>query len=140
MNKDDVMLLLFDVMRIVNKPDVNITDYASIARGQGQCLFFIEQYEGISQKQLANMMKIRSTSLSEIISKLESKNYVKRERSESDKRTFLLYLTPEGKKEISRRRDLKAERKRDIIDCLSADEMNTLSVILKKIKEANNKE
>ena len=60
----------------------------------------------MKQKDLADIMKISPSTLSEMLNKLESDNYIVRNNDPSDRRSTLLSLTDEG---LSRLNDMRAE-------------------------------
>jgi DNA-binding MarR family transcriptional regulator len=53
--------------------------------------------DGISQKQLSELIVRDQTSIGKVLDKLERKELILRKDDPSDRRAFLLYLTPKGK-------------------------------------------
>ena len=83
----------------------------------------------------ADALHIRSTSLSELLSKLERKGLVERTPVPDDKRSLIVSLTKEGAqkaKEYNRRR---AKTRHKIMDHISDEEKRQFYSTLKKIKE-----
>jgi len=74
---------------------------ARLERGQYQLMLAIKGMpEGVRPRirELANRMQIQHHSTVELINRLESKGYVRRERAEDDRREVLLALTPKGER------------------------------------------
>jgi DNA-binding MarR family transcriptional regulator len=74
---------------------------AGLERGQYQLMLAIKGMpEGVRPRirELANRMHIQHHSAVELINRLESGGYVRRERSEGDRREVLLALTPKGER------------------------------------------
>jgi DNA-binding MarR family transcriptional regulator len=72
-----------------------------LERGQYQLMLAIKGMpEGVRPRirELANRMQIQHHSTVELINRLESKKYVRRERAEDDRREVLLALTPKGER------------------------------------------
>ena len=88
----------------------------------------------MSQKEIQNKLGIRAGSVSELISKLENRGLVVREKSEEDKRAFNIVLTEEGEKEFQAIKGSSDEYK-DLFSCLSREECMTLNDILGKLGE-----
>ena len=66
-------------------------------RGQRKIMSIVYEREKISQKELSELVNIRSGSLSEFVIKLEDKGYILRERAPEDKRQFIISLSPSGR-------------------------------------------
>lgn len=66
-------------------------------RGQGQILNIIREHGTITQKELVSRLDMRPQSASEMIRKLEKKEYITREKSQEDKRVMNIHLTARGK-------------------------------------------
>lgn len=67
--------------------------------GSGQYIFLvnIHKHEGLSQKELSNLITIDKTTTAKAVRKLEDEGYIYREQDEEDKRYHKLYLTQKGK-------------------------------------------
>ncbi len=77
---------------------------AGIEPGQYQVMLEIKGMpEGVRPpiRELANRMQIQHHSAVELINRLESGGYVRRERGHDDRREVLLALTPKGEKVLS---------------------------------------
>ena len=100
-------------------------------RGQGRVLALLKIKPEISQKELANILNIRSQSLGELLSKLERSGYITRTPSEEDRRVIMIRLTDAGKQAANQ--DETGFDSEDIFDCLNEEEQATLSSYYKRI-------
>ncbi len=66
-------------------------------QGQGRVLAMLQAKPETTQKELCFLLGMRQQSLSELLSKLEEKGFVERQKSEEDGRVTLVKLTDEGK-------------------------------------------
>lgn len=57
----------------------------------------VSKNPNIILKEISKITKTPKSTLTSTLNRLENKNYIKRKISESDKRSFSLYLTKEGK-------------------------------------------
>jgi DNA-binding MarR family transcriptional regulator len=76
---------------------------AGLERGQYQLMLAIKGMpQGVRPRirELANRMQIRHHSAVELINRLEAGGYVRRQRSEDDRREVLLALTPSGERTL----------------------------------------
>ena len=97
----------------------------------------------MSQKDLQEKLGIQPASISELISKLESKRFLVRERSETDRRMVMVKITEDGIRSAKKRSE---DNIRDDIEiCLDPVEQEQLIVLLDKLyqgftEERNEKE
>jgi DNA-binding MarR family transcriptional regulator len=110
------------------------TEQSSYHHGTGRILSkLVHQGDGLSQTALAEKMNIRPQSLSEALSKMEERGWIRRTPNPQDKRGTLVYLTDEGR---FREAEL-AERRRQTADSLlcvlNESEKDTLATLLGKI-------
>ena len=77
---------------------------AGLERGQYQLMLAIKGMpDGVRPRiqELANRMQIQHHSAVELVNRLESGGYVKRERGQDDRREVLLALTPKGERVLA---------------------------------------
>ncbi len=134
--EEELIRLYYQVAYQVGRRATSKTDSTHMYSGQYRCLRQLEDIDRITQKDLADLLEIRTTSLSETLSKLEKKGYVKRETSDKDHRVSYISITPEGRAQIQlvRRDGLKGRH--DLIAPLTEEEKEQLYHILKKIKDS----
>lgn len=63
---------------------------------QRRVLFLLHRRGPMTQKDLLEIMGVRAGSLSELLSKLEAKGCIAKEKSEADKRNYNVSITPAG--------------------------------------------
>ncbi len=66
-------------------------------REQSRLLLLIAQNDGIIQRDLAEEMDVRPSSMTEMLAKMEQLGLVVRKQDEKDQRAIHIYLTDEGK-------------------------------------------
>lgn len=100
--------------------------------GQGRVLKLLALNNPVAQKELAYVLGIRSQSLAELLTKMESKGLVSREPNPEDRRTSIVTLTSAGQ---AAARELKhnADEEFDPFSTLSDNERNELDTILRKL-------
>ncbi|MFR3684750.1 MAG: MarR family winged helix-turn-helix transcriptional regulator [Enterococcus sp.] len=98
-------------------------------RGQGQILSIIRQHGTISQKDLVSRLDMRPQSASEMIRKLEKKEYITREKSEEDKRVMNIHLTTRGKIAAQQSDDFQPV----VLDVLTSEEKEQFDHIMSKL-------
>ncbi|HBM81801.1 MAG TPA: hypothetical protein DD426_13385 [Clostridiaceae bacterium] len=101
--------------------------------GQRRILLALLEHEDITQRELQDILKIRSGSLSEILAKIEEDRYIKREKSDEDKRQVKLVLTESGRNKAFQMEEDYERLVRKMFECLSKEEKERLLIILKKL-------
>lgn len=111
--------------------------------GQLDFLFVISKNEGISQKDLSNLLYIGKSTTAKAVKKLENSGYIIRKHDEKDKRFNRIYLTEKGKDYVPLMNETFLEV-RNIYSHLMSDEeyeqtLAILKMILNKLNEERNR-
>lgn len=99
------------------------------ARGQSLILSILAGREALSQRELQQMLGIQPGSLSELLSKLEAKGYLTREKAE-DRRGNRLRITDAGRAAIPQSQDAPEDNP---FAPLTADQQDQLSAMLRQV-------
>jgi len=100
---------------------------------QGKLLSILGKRGTISQSELLEILDVRSSSLSELLSKLERKGLVTRERNEADRRSFNVTATDAATELINERKQRMCDTGQELFDCLDDNEQETLRELLAKL-------
>jgi DNA-binding MarR family transcriptional regulator len=87
----------------------------------------------ISQGELAEWVRTDRTSMVALVDDLEARGFVKRERNPDDRRVYLLQLTAEGKRAVTRARGLMRRAENQLLRSLDAAERAHLVELLGKV-------
>lgn len=101
------------------------------AHGQKRVLKLLREAQQLSQKELQEALGIRPGSVSELISKLEDKGLLRREKDERDKRRAVLVLTEAGMEAAKTMPE--SEEPEHLYNALTQEEQETLRQLLKKL-------
>lgn len=99
-------------------------------RGQGRILALLKIKDGVSTKDMSAVLGIRTSSLNELLAKLESKGFIEREQSEEDKRVMVVKLTEKGR-EVEQ--PAPGAGCAAMFDCLDEDEKQAFGDYLDRI-------
>lgn len=104
-------------------------------RKAGQHRILTNLYENgkMTQRELQDIIDIKSGSLSEILNKVESHGYIQRSKNEQDKRLMDLELTNSGKEAAILMNKQQEEFTQQIFVRLNEDEKEQLSMLLGKL-------
>lgn len=93
------------------------------------------QKDGVSQKELSFAVRKDKNTTKALVDKLAIKGYIHRNCNPSDKRAFILTLTPKAKAIASELAKLDEKMMETLMEGLSSKELEALSSILKKIQK-----
>lgn len=102
-------------------------------RGQAKILRILAQQGEMTQRQIQDILNIKSGSLSEIVRKMEGDGLITRTKQESDKRNIRLGITEKGMKEAESRLHKMKEQEEMLFDALSGEEQEQLYLLLEKL-------
>ncbi|MDR1920676.1 MAG: MarR family transcriptional regulator [Candidatus Adiutrix sp.] len=100
---------------------------------QAHVLAVLKEREPMSQRDLMEMLNVRSASLSEILAKLERNGFTARERSDQDKRNFIISVTEQGRAMAEEHKKEHLKNAEAIFAPLSDVERQQLGELLEKI-------
>lgn len=100
---------------------------------QRRVLFFLRERGPMTQREILEEMGVRASSLSELLSKLEAKGFVKKEKSEADKRNYNVSITPEGLLALDEMHARHQEVMHDLLSGLEPEERSQLAALLAKL-------
>ena len=87
----------------------------------------------LSQRILQKVLDIQPGSISEILAKLEAKEFIERTKDDEDRRRVIISLTESGREYI---KDRSSQERDSFADVLTDEEKKTLRSLLKKIISA----
>jgi DNA-binding MarR family transcriptional regulator len=93
---ESVGFLIADVTRLMRKGFDRRVRGLGLTRPQWRVLVYVLQHEGLSQSMLARSMDIERAPLGQLVRALENLRLVRRERSVTDQREWLIYAGEEA--------------------------------------------
>lgn len=119
-----------DTLEQITKEDVkryglNITEFAVLE------LLYNKGPQPIQR--IRNRVLIASSSISYVVSQLEDKGWITREKDEDDKRVYMAYLTEKGQSQMADIFPKHAETLTKAFDVLTKDELTILQQAFKKL-------
>jgi MarR family transcriptional regulator for hemolysin len=122
--------LLHDVARLLRRRFEQNARGSGLTRSQWQVLAYLANNEGINQSGLADLLEIEPITLCRIVDKLQTLSLIERHRDPSDRRVWLLRLTPAARPKLSLlRRHGEVTRGEALIDVPEADTERLLKTL-----------
>ena len=117
---------LFKFIRFHSQLLLKLTSEKGVYPGQAVCLWFINQNQGISQRDLAEKMHVAPPTVTLMLQKLEKAGLVMRKEGERDQRLSHTYLTDAGIDILNVLNDILAEIINTSLENLSYEEQRNL--------------
>ncbi|MCC8097415.1 MAG: transcriptional regulator [Eubacterium sp.] len=102
-------------------------------RGQKKIVKLLVEQGSMSQRELQDILDIKSGSLSELVSKLAAKGYIKRERDHKDRRRIILTVTEDGREYLKGLEDELIRQEDILFSALSESEKEKLYNMLERL-------
>lgn len=99
-------------------------------RGQLKILRLLAEHGTITQKELLEVLTLKSGSVSEMVGKLETQGFITKERSDTDKRKINITLTDEGRAFLAEKTELMQRQEEVLFDSLTAEQRDMLKELL----------
>lgn len=96
-------------------------------------LFYLEQGDGVTQKQLAEVMGIEGPSLVRLLDSLEAKALIERRRSEADRRSKTVHLTPRSRRVIEELHEVATGVRDELLRDIPDEELAGCMKVFEKI-------
>ena len=126
--------LLHDVARLLRKRFEHRARTLGLTRAQWQVLVYLAQREGIHQGGLAEVLEMEPITLVRILDKLEARGFIERRRHPTDRRLWLLHLTPEAHPLLSVLRGMGETTRAEALVGISQGDQERLFDILSAMK------
>ena len=103
-NSPTLGFLLHEVARLLRKRFEQNAHGSGLTRSQWQVLAYLSLNEGINQSGLAELLEVEPITLSRIVDKLQSFGLIERYPQPSDRRVWILRLTPAARPKLTEAR------------------------------------
>ncbi|MFR5869488.1 MAG: MarR family winged helix-turn-helix transcriptional regulator [Acutalibacteraceae bacterium] len=101
--------------------------------GKRRILVALLDHKELLQRELQDVLHIKSGSLSESIIKMEADGLLKKEKSEKDGRCLVLKLTEKGKRRAEQLKQEYDVRVREMLSCLTEEQCEQLHGLLEPV-------
>lgn len=125
--KRDLSSLMMSCCHILNSKSGKM-------KGKGRILKILVEQPEMSQEELQDKLQMEAGSLREIVSKLEVKGFIRREKDETHKKRMKLFLTEKGTEELKKIDERSQEE--HLFRAITQEERETLERILDKLVSA----
>jgi DNA-binding MarR family transcriptional regulator len=97
---------MHDVARLLRKRFEQHARGSGLTRSQWHVLAYLARNEGINQSGLAELLDVKPITLARIVDRLEALKLIKRHPNPTDRRAWVLRLTPAARPKLAQMRKL----------------------------------
>ena len=133
-NAPTLGFLLHDVARLLRRRFEQNARGSGLTRSQWQVLAYLANNEGINQSGLADLLEIEPITLGRIIDKLQMRGLIERHPDPSDRRAWLLHLTPAARPKLTQLRGLGDVTRGEALAGVSEADTESLLSTLQALK------
>ncbi len=130
MKRSDLIFKLHRIARSLHRHPVHP---GKRSHGRGRLLSLLSEHDGITSHELAELLDVRPSSLSEMLGKLTEEELIVRIPDENDKRVSHISLSKKGRELLT---EIESERQEDanrITACFTDEEIESFSVLCDKL-------
>ncbi|MGL4874100.1 MAG: MarR family winged helix-turn-helix transcriptional regulator [Clostridium sp.] len=136
MNIEDAVFLktLGSVMKAHFRLSHEELEKEGLYPGQPQLLFVLYRENGISQKEIADALHIKPSTITVMIKRLEKKEFIYRQSDENDGRVSRIFLSSKGFDVCENLKVLTRKMDKICLENFTNEEIETLNNLLLKVK------
>jgi DNA-binding MarR family transcriptional regulator len=131
-NDDRLIYLVFMAQQRLKTHITNVllAEGIKVTLGQAGILFLLQQHDGQTMTELSKTLAVENPTLTGLIDRLERSAFVRRQAGSKDRRSFRIYITPDGVKECERVKPIIKKINDDIKSGYSKEEIEVFKGIL----------
>jgi DNA-binding MarR family transcriptional regulator len=111
-----------------------------LTRSQALVLYYVEQHPGCYMGEVAKALDVSVSAITQVVDRLEQKQYVSRGTDPSDRRIYTLTLTPGGQNQVAKLRELQIESLEEVLGQMTARDRKHVIKGLEALVEAAGRE
>lgn len=134
LSKDSLYYIFLEVIRFHYYRTHVLLEEIGVYPGQPPMLFILNQEDGLSQKKLANKLKIKPSTITVMLKRMEKANLIVRKKDVKDQRVSRVYLTEKGKKVCEDTIKVVKQIERECFKDFTEEEKETLKSLFLKMK------
>ncbi|HOJ93291.1 MAG TPA: MarR family transcriptional regulator [Dictyoglomaceae bacterium] len=135
MEKNTLYLLFKDVIKEHFRRKEKLLGDLKLHRGQAPVLLLLGEKDGLVQKEISERLKIKPSTVTLIIKRMEKRGLVFSKRDEKDKRFSKIYLTEDGRKFICKLKKTFGQLEEEMFSGFSEEEKIILEGYLRRIQD-----
>lgn len=133
--EQDTQILMNQVLRLYFQRSTDLFHCHEIHSGQGGLLMALSNNNGVSQKELAERLRVRPPSITAMIKKLVTMGYITKKQDEKDQRVVRIYITEQGEEIAAHMRKMMEQLATEAFAGMSGEEIMLLRRLLLQMRD-----
>lgn len=134
-DKDSVYRIFLEILKLYHNRMHKLLEEIDLYPGQPPLLFTLNKEDGQSQKELAEKLNVRPSTMTVMLKRMEKGNLVKRMQDLDDQRISRVYITEVGKEICEKSRKIMNQTEEEMFGNLTGDEKVILRRLLLVVKD-----
>ena len=126
--------LLYSIARLLRRRFDARARGLRVSRAQYQALLQLNEHEGLNQTGLAQLLDVKPITLVRLIDRLQSRGLIERRVNTSDRRAWLLGLTPAARRKVAQVRELEDATCSEALAGLTPSEIEQVALTLQVVR------
>lgn len=133
-NKDSLYYLFLELQRLHYHRSHVLLDEIGVYHGQPHMLFALSNKDGLSQKELADRLNIKASTITVMLKRMEKANLVMRKQDTKDQRVSRVYITEEGREVCQKAIDVMRKMEEECFGNFTEEERTILKRLFMDMK------
>lgn len=134
-SKDSLYYLFLEINRLHYYRTHVLLDKIGVYHGQPPMLFILSNKDGLSQKELADILGIKPSTITVMLKRMEKGNLVVRKQDSEDQRISRVYITDEGLKLCKQAREVMNQIEEECFGNFTTEEAIILRRLFLQMKD-----
>lgn len=133
-DKDSLYRIFLEILRLYHYKMHKLLEDINLYPGQPPLLFALNKEDGQSQRELAEKLNVKPSTMTVMLGRMEKGNLVERKQDLDDQRVSRVYLTEEGKEICEKSRKVMTQTEDEMFGNLTVEERVILRRLLLVVK------
>ena len=133
-DKDSLYRIFLEILRLYHYKMHKLLEEINLYPGQPPLLFALNKEDGQSQRELAEKLNVKPSTMTVMLGRMEKGNLVERKQDLDDQRVSRVYLTEEGKEICEKSRQVMTQTEEEMFVNLTVEEKVILRRLLLVVK------
>lgn len=135
LDKDSIYYAFLEIMRLYHYKMHKLLEEIGLYPGQPFVLFTLSNNDGQSQKELAERLNVKPSTITVMLKRMEKVNLVKRRQDLKDQRVSRVYITETGHEMCEKANQIMKQVEEEMFDNLTVEEKVILRRLLLVVKD-----
>lgn len=133
-DKDSLYRIFLEILRLHHHKMHKLLEEIDLYPGQPPLLFTLNKEGGQSQRELADKLNVKASTMAVMLKRMEKGNLVERKQDIDDQRISRVYITEAGKEVCEKSRGIMKKIEMELFDNLTVEEKVLLRRLLLEVK------